>query len=280
MGPCMSVKSEEFASNERDCEQSDFLVSAGGYSPDQSLSKLVTTLPSSPQTSNCIPELPVALRWGALGLLGSTLYLCGGEDVTQQPQSYCWSLSNRNSEVAEWRRHINITNARSQLSSSVVDNGSAFLLFGGYNFDEEHKTLATSQLVIPATTEEEEQTPTEFRLSAAVTLETGDVLVSGGKGRESQLWMWSPSSSQRWQRKRNMTEGRKGHAAAAINTSDIIVAGGWNERGHELSSVYLYSLVEDEWREMPSMPKSRVDFVLKVSQVLILQNHDMCISLF
>ena len=53
--------------------------------------------------------------------------------------------------------------ARSQLSSSVVDNGSAFLLFGGYNFDEEHKTLATSQLVIPATTEEEELTPTEFR---------------------------------------------------------------------------------------------------------------------
>ena len=76
-----------------------------------------------------------------------------------------------------------------------------------------------------------------------------------------------------------MTEGRKGHAAAAINTSDMIVAGGWDERGRELSSVYLYSLVEDEWKEMPHMPKSRVDFVLKVPKVLLPQNHDMGISI-
>jgi hypothetical protein len=110
--PCLSPKMERTYSIKKDtddCGQEQVLILAGGASVDDELTNDVSVYPSTSSPIQCLPPIPIPLRWGTLGLLGSTLHLCGGEDDTQQPQSSCWSLSNRDAASAKWRLHNNMT---------------------------------------------------------------------------------------------------------------------------------------------------------------------------
>ena len=91
--------------------------------------------------------------------------------------------------------------------------------------------------------------------------------MSGGKGKESQLWINHPPNSNHWVKKKDLPEGRKGHAAVAFGDKTMIIAGGWNQRGDELKTVYMYNLRSDNWIKLPDMPHSRVDFSLKVKSI-------------
>ena len=110
--PCLAPKMERTYSIKKDtdnCGQEQVLFLAGGASVDDELTNDVSIFPTISSLIQCLPPIPIPLRWGALGLLGSTLHLCGGEDATQQPQSSCWSLSNRDAASAKWRLHNNMT---------------------------------------------------------------------------------------------------------------------------------------------------------------------------
>ena len=96
----------------------------------------------------------------------------------------------------------------------------------------------------------EESFPSNIRLAATVTLGNGAVVVTGGLGSENQVWMSAQVAPAKWNKKRDMPEGRKGHAAAAITvgkTELVVVAGGWNKKGQELDSVNRYHSDLDKW---------------------------------
>ena len=111
--------------------------------------------------------------------------------------------------------------------------------------------------------------PSYSRLAKAVTLSTGDIVVTGGRGSENEVWMKLVSSQ--WTRKKDMPEGRKGHAAAAVNVGGqevVVVAGGWGVGGKELASTSRYNPYEDKWVNLPNMLAPRVDFVLQVNSLI------------
>jgi uncharacterized protein YueI len=109
--PCLSSKTLTRSRTREleDCGEEQVLLLAGGTNADEVLTSEISMYPSSPNLELCLPSLPLPLRWGALGLLGSTLLLCGGEDSTEQPRSSCWSLDNRSNATARWRLHSNMT---------------------------------------------------------------------------------------------------------------------------------------------------------------------------
>ena len=107
--------------------------------------------------------------------------------------------------------------------------------------------------------------PTNIRLAAAVTLRTGSVVVTGGRGGERDVWMSTVDTPVMWSRRQDMLEGRKGHAAVVVNIGSedmVVVAGGWGNGGKELDSVHVYKPELDKWDVLQKMPAPRVDFDL------------------
>ena len=136
---CRSVK--RFGQTE-ECEEETVLLVAGGKTFDENLSRTISIYPYFKNLDQCLPPLPLPLRWGAIGKLGSTLHICGGEDGAEQPQSSCWVLDNQSQETAIWRHHRNMTSARSQCASTVSGDGSSLLIIIGYNYDDEAQALS------------------------------------------------------------------------------------------------------------------------------------------
>ena len=64
-----------------------------------------------------------------------------------------------------------------------------------------------------------------------------------------------------------MSAGRLGHASVATTLGgeeSVLVAGGWNSDGVESSSVELFSVEQNQWKHLESLPLPRVDFTLQV----------------
>ena len=109
-------------------------------------------------------------------------------------------------------------------------------------------------------------------LAKAVTLSSGDILITGGKNSEKKAYRISSNviggeDSSTWVPCRNMRFGRAGHAATRVVKGleeQVMVAGGWDAGGQSQSSVELYSLREDSWRLMPELLHTRADFALQV----------------
>ena len=62
-------------------------------------------------------------------------------------------------------------------------------IISGYSPDEEVQALSSSLVLTTDGPKKEAPYPSLSRLSAAVTLATGAVLVTGGRGSEKQVWM-------------------------------------------------------------------------------------------
>ena len=152
-------------------------------------------------------------------------------------------------------------------------DGSSLVMISGYNFDDDSQALPS---VIMQTTEGARQEylyPSLSRLASAVTLSTGEILVTGGLGSGQEVWLSSAIIPSTWTRRKDMLIGRKGHATAAITLGEqevVVVAGGWDSSGQELASVQAYTPDKDMWNSLPDMPSTRMDFTLKVGNMLIL----------
>ena len=92
--------------------EEEILLMFGGDDEKGILSKAATIFPHDDILAECLPSLPVALKWGAIGLIGSSLLICGGEDMVEQPQSMCWILDNRSHRTSRWRQNQNLTRYR------------------------------------------------------------------------------------------------------------------------------------------------------------------------
>ena len=144
---------------------------------------------------------------------------------------------------------------------------STLQIISGYNPEEEDQTLSSIQFLTTDGPRKEASYPSLSRLAAAVTLTTGDVVVTGGRGSEKQVWMNPSTSSASWTRRKDLPEGRRGHAMAVVGLRGgevVVVAGGWGLLAQELPSVNVYRPDKDHWSKLASMQKPRVDFVLQV----------------
>jgi hypothetical protein len=124
----------------------------------------------------------------------------------------------------------------------VSGDGASLLIISGYNFDEEDQTVPLIQSLTTGGPKKEVPFPSHSRLGAAVTLGNGAVVVTGGRGSEKQVWMTPQTASAIWKRRKDMLEGRKGHATAAVKVGGVevvVVAGGWDCNGQELDSVHM-----------------------------------------
>ena len=149
----------------------------------------------------------------------------------------------------------------------MYGNGTSLIIISGYNFDQEDQTLSSTQYLTSKGPKKEEPFPSHSHLAAAVTLDNGAVVVTGGRVSENQVSISLTTSSIKWKKRQDMLEGRKGHAAAAVSLDDldlVIVAGGWGDKGKELDSVHMYNTQLDKWIALPRMMAPRVDFSLQV----------------
>ena len=91
--------------------------------------------------------------------------------------------------------------------------------------------------------------PTNTRLAAAVTLRTGSVVVTGGRGGERDVWMSTVDTPVMWSRRQDMLEGRKGHAAVVVNigSEDMVVVAGGGTMEEKSWIVFMY--ISQSWTD-------------------------------
>ena len=133
---------------------------------------------------------------------------------------------------------------RSQSASVVVD-GAQMYLFSGYSALTMQRALPTLQTISSQRLTAEEKIVIDgeesysSRLAVAVTLSSGDVLITGGKEREQQVFLVSGLAHKTWHRRADMLTPRIGHAAVSFQLDGketVMVAGGWDRLGRTLSS--------------------------------------------
>ena len=166
----------------------------------------------------------------------------------------------------------------------MIGNGSILAMLGGYspvallgtgrsmpsiqmigldNHVKEHK------LLIPETNKR--LSHSSSRLASAVTLSTGEVILTGGLGMEREVFLLSGLNLEKIVQKNKMSAGRLGHASVATRLGgeeSVLVAGGWDSEGIASTSVEVFSVKQNQWKHLESLPSPRVDFTL---QVLILR---------
>ena len=169
---------------------------------------------------------------------------------------------------------ITFPSPRSQ-SASAVANGRLMYLISGYTALTTHRALPNMQAIGPHGLNEEEKIIIDgnkeqnysSRLAAAVTLSSGGVLVTGGKGKEREVFLLSGPHLATWQRRADLLHPRMGHAALNLQMDGeevVMVAGGWDGGGRTLSSVEIFLVGQNVWRDYVPMPSPRADFTLQV----------------
>ena len=148
-------------------------------------------------------------------------------------------------------------------------------LISGYSALNVHRALPTIQAIglrglnreQTIVTDGDKEESYSSRLAAAVTLSSGEVLITGGKGKEQEVYLLSGLNLSTWKRRADMLSPRMGHAAVSLQLDGmevVMAAGGWDRRGTTLSSVEIFLMGRNMWQEYPAMPSPRADFKLQV----------------
>ena len=163
---------------------------------------------------------------------------------------------------------------RSQAASTVSKNGQLLHIIGGRSHFK--SSLESMQSVGLQDTSKEQQMMVDRRLhssrfASAVTLSTGDLVITGGKRNQRDAFLINQSNLTNWSELPRMRYGRYAHSSCSFTQDKeerVIVAGGWDRRSEAQASAEIYSLAEDQWQDIPSLPQARVDFTLNVRNIL------------
>ena len=165
---------------------------------------------------------------------------------------------------------------RVKSASTVSKDGTRLHIFSGYNkFGQ--AALSTFQSIglenwgeeqeIVVAREGEHKRAYFSRHASAITLASGDILVTGGMRRETEVFLVDGRDLAMWTPRSSMHHPRSGHSSARIvleREEKVLVVGGWDKRGVCQVTAEIYSLKDDSWERLPSLPTPRVDFTLKV----------------
>ena len=108
--------------------------------------------------------------------------------------------------------------------------------------------------------------------ASAVTLSSGDLIITGGKKSPRDAFLISRFNLTNWSRLPRMKHGRFSHSSCILiqdKEERVLVAGGWSEQGRAQASVEIYSVLKEQWKDFTSLPSPRVYFSLQVSDNLV-----------
>ena len=223
--------------------------------------------------SKCLPPLPEKLKWGSMGLVEDNLVVCGGQTENQMSRD-CFQLQPSSKM---WTKHTDLLRSpRTKSAYSVSKDKTKLHIISGFSEYTEDGLNSLQSVGLDDWGEERvikiEGPATTFstRQASAVTLESGHLLVSGGFGQEQNVFLVDTFAITSWVRKCDMQHPRMGHSSARIVLDAkemVIVAGGWDRRSAAQASAEIYSLAEDRWQDIPSLPQARVDFTLNVRNI-------------
>ena len=167
--------------------------------------------------------------------------------------------------------------SRSQAASSVSGAGSVLHIFGGFSEKVDGWALDTQQAV--------EVTGHSFlqplggkknsfssRLASAVTLLSGDYILTGGRESGRDVQLLSGTKKQTWTKLSSMLSSRYAHASSPIYLHDeeyVIVAGGYDNLHKPQVTVEIYNVYENIWTLLENLPTPRVHFSLQVIFICI-----------
>ena len=106
-----------------------------------------------------------------------------------------------------------------------------------------------------------------FWFASAVTLTTGNIVLTGGRHTAHEAVLRSNLGI--WTRLPQMLHGRYGHSSCSVFLEDsehVLVAGGWDREGGVQATVELYKISQPErgWRDIGRMVSPRTLFTLQV----------------
>ena len=208
-----------------------------------------------------------------MGLVEDSLVVCGGQTEVHMSRD-CFQLQTSSKM---WTKHTDLLRSpRTKSAYSVSKDKTKLHIISGFSEYTEDGLNSLQSVGLDDWGEERvikiEGTTTTFstRQASAVTLESGHLLVSGGFGQEQNVFLVDTFAITSWVRKCDMQHPRMGHSSARIVLDAkemVIVAGGWDRRSAAQASAEIYSLAEDLWQDIPSLPQARVDFTLNVRNI-------------
>jgi len=249
------------------CQETVFIM-AGGQNATQIIDDVEVHSNSkkfSMRHSSCLPNLPKRLKWGNMGLVSDHLMVCGGQDHEEGQNQDCWLLS---AEDGIWKHHKSLDRPRSQSASAVSQDETHLVIFSGFSeYLDDGETSVQAVGLGNLGNEQPLGSLTGLLQASAVTLASGDILVTGGDSMARDVFLVSSSSNYKWTPKQKMLFARSGHATARIvlgHEEKVLAVGGWDNRGEPQASAEIYSIEADIWHPLPQLPSPRVDFKLKV----------------
>jgi len=196
-----------------------------------------------------LPPLPKKIKLGSAGFVSNSLLVCGGETNLQNQNSDCWVLKQGSTT---WRSLEVLSGSRSQAASSVSGAGSVLRIFGGFSEKVDGWALDTQQAV--EVTGHSflqplggKKTSFSSRLASAVTLLSGDYILTGGRESGRDVQLLSGTKKQTWTKLSSMLNSRYAHASSPIYLHDeeyVIVAGGYDNLHKPQVTVEIYNFMK------------------------------------
>ena len=161
-------------------------------------------------------------------------------------------------------------------ASAVSKDGTQLHIFSGFNNFGQAALSTLQSIGLENWSEEQEIVAARLgepkrayfsRHASAITLASGDILVTGGMRRETEVFLVDGNDVTKWSPRSSMQHPRSGHSSARIvlgREEKVLVVGGWDKRGVCQATAEIHSLKDDRWESLPSLPTPRVDFTLKV----------------
>ncbi|WP_437506874.1 kelch repeat-containing protein [Sorangium sp. So ce1099] len=184
-------------------------------------------------------------------------------------------------ETDEWTSTTSMLlhRARSRHTATLLKDGKV-LVAGGIGSGGPTDSLASAELYDPETnawTETQETMRSKRFMHTATLLESGKVLVAGGRndavGRDGDLAsaeLYDPETDDWISTSKDMTDRRVMHSATLLKDGKVLVAGGYS--GSTLVGAELYDPEKDAWGhagEMKNPHDSHIATLLESGEVLV-----------
>jgi N-acetylneuraminic acid mutarotase len=186
-----------------------------------------------------------------LGFIENKVYAIGG---SADGMSALATVEVFDPHTRTWSFAESLPTARAGLAA-VANLDDRIYTFGGFN----SVRLSTVEVFDPLTgnwTTRNSMPTARNRLAAAAASDGSSIYVIGGEGGSDILEIFHPSTNS-WKTGPRMPAGRSGHAAVLGPDGRVFVAGGQDDQGFVVNTVFAYDPGASTWTTETPMPTKR-----------------------
>lgn len=177
--------------------------------------------------------------------------ICGGQRTSSTAMKSCLTYDFGS---FTWKEApFSLKTERFGAESVLLDNGT-LMVFGGR--DKSGDDLKSTEVFYGGSGSFRygPEMPYPAFIPCALKVNSTHVLLAGGYNGNDELvsaYLLSVIDG-KWTELPDMRQKRNRHSCGLVNGADVVVAGGWGDR--DLSSVEMYSLKAEGWRDGPRLP--------------------------